>query len=255
MHRTKPIVVTGMAIMVVVAGIGAGVAAQTSPGSNQGYGASTGCVRAAQMAGRAETPLTGLNDLVSQSDAAIIATVSAISLPRWNSSTGDAWCTTDNEPGTRHALAFQYRNVTLDLKETLFASERIDTNQKQLTVSIPGDGQLTSEPADRARITGEGFDVSTYEFSENIIHLGETALLLLRREQVDTKEGISELINVSSAALGKWNVSSGRATSPVPNRDADSFALKQRIKDERAAGRKKLTEDEQRKSAINPLGG
>ena len=215
----------------------------------------SGCMRDDRVGGYGEIPVAGINTLVNQSDAAVVATVTDVSPPRWNSADGAEWCKQENEPGSRHAVAFQCREATLSVKDVVFATSKIDTSVRQIKVVLPGDGQLTDAPGDHGVVGGVGFEMSTNEWAENVLHKGETAFLLLQRADADTKEGSSSIVSVSYGHLGKWHIDDStptRAKSQIAGRDVDVKQLTQRIKDERLQGRRDDVAAD-RRTSINPL--
>lgn len=192
-----------------------------------------------------EFSLLGMNELAATSAAGVVATVEAVSSPRWNSVDGREWSRNEH-PGSPGAPQ-RYRQATITVKEVLFESERLQpTVGAQLTVHLYGDGSDTGAAVDAVN------PVARWNAISGPFAAGESKLLLLDVDLFATDSDEREVVRLRNHFQGQWTIERGRATSLDSRRTVDATALRARIEAERAKGRVQDMERD-RRTSVDPL--
>lgn len=196
-------------------------------------------------------PAIDTHRLVNSGDAAIAATVLAVSEQHWNSADGKQWCNPEDpslwDGSSPRRVETQLREVQLKATEILFSSEKLKVSVGDtLTVLVPGDAPKGT----RVEI-GSELNVEPAEFNR-VPEAGATGIFVLRSQTASYKEGLRPAIGFEHGGMGVWRVAGERAVSPVPGRDAPVRDLKQRVVSDRKSGSAGARKIE--KSTINPLG-
>ncbi len=219
--------------------VGTGSSLQTLPAAPSVYENPLGTV---------DLGLVSIKDLVNTSDAAVIATVRAVSAPKWNSDSGSVWTSNPNDPNPKKAQPFQYRVVTLQITQVLFGSSALDPAAGgTVDVKVYGSGSNTG-----AMIGGDAND--RWNQIAGPFAAGARQLLLLESVEFPMQSGPTPSVVVNHDRYGHWVISGSTAQRMVVGRTVPLQPLEARITTERAAVQKNETPDQAAKSATNPLG-
>lgn len=192
--------------------------------------------------------LLSINHMVNSSDAAVIATVNAVSAPKWNSDNGSVWISDPNNPDPQKAQPFQYRGVTLQINQVLFASSGLNPAVgSTIDVKVYGSGANTG-----AMIGGDPND--RWNQIAGPFTAGDTQLLFLTNVDFPMQSGPTPSVVLNHDLYGHWIVVGSTAQSTVTGRTVPLQDLKNRIAAERAAGLQQETPDQASKTETNPLG-
>ena len=177
--------------------------------------------------------IRGLNDMVSMSDAAVEAKIVSISEPMWNQGEGEPLPDdmVDEAGGHVDRPKFQYRNITLSTESAVFDSGRIDVSPGSELVVV----QISEEHA------------------MQLLSPGDRILGLVTTVDLPYQDGSKqERLQFMGGLTGVWRIDvkdgTTLGTSAYPNRSAPFDLIKQRIAEERAAGR-----DRNRDLATDPV--
>ncbi len=199
-------------------------------------------------AGTVDIELSSINRLVNTSDAAVIATVEAVSAPRWNSASGNVWVSDPNDPNPQKAQPFQYRDVTLQVRRVLFGSTSLaPVAESTIDVKVYGSGQNTG-----AMVNGDPND--RWNQMSGPFTPGDTQLVFLISVDFPMQSGPTPAVVLNQDAYGHWVIDGPTAQSAIAGRSVSVQDLQSRIATERAAGLRQETPDQASKSQINPLG-
>lgn len=193
-------------------------------------------------------PLVSINHLVNTSDAGVIATVSAVSSARWNSSDGQPWTEDPNNSSPTKSAPILLRIVTVVVDRVLYSSAKLQVNVGDtLQLTSSGDGtnsgaMLDGDPTDRWNQVDGDFVA------------GDQQLLLLSSVEFPYEAGPEQAVVLSEGRSANWILSQSAAVSTVLGRTVASDALISRILSERQAGLIAQTPDDAAATAVNPLG-
>lgn len=192
--------------------------------------------------------LAGINLLVSQSEAAVLAKVVSIAPARWNSKDGSKWCP-PFPGGTRPIL---YRDATIEVKQSVFSGTTLAAQPGDtFNLRLFGDGTPTGKAA------AEWNDGSIiYENQVDGIWEVDSMVLVLVgiSGEFPTEVGTEVINQVVGSWQGQWVAveEHDRAESLQPGRTVSLSALINRLAEERQLGRDGSRDSN---TAQNPLGG
>lgn len=190
-------------------------------------------------------------DLVTQSDIAIVGIVEEVGNARWNSESGEQWCSASQGPKVekteQRIHAFRYRPVVVRITEVLF--DRANSLRAGENVSLvfppPGGSSNSWELADRVTVTVETRNAPPL--------VGSRVVQLADRKPLDFERGSRESFSADTGSLGWWVITNDLAKSEIPGRTVELDALRKRILDLRDAGPVVTNNEATEKSRINPL--
>lgn len=187
------------------------------------------------------------NAFVNGSEAAVTGTITNVSEPKWNSTSGEAW--TRDGSGKTQATPTLYRDVLVHVTEVPYASNGINASPgDDITVRLYGDGSATGGEV------GGGPPGMRWNEISGPVQTGTQVLFVLYRGPfyIQKSDGYTEVevIRLFGHFYGNWKIENGTAVNADRRRTVPVEPLKQRIREERAAG---LRPGDQ-SGRYNPLG-
>ncbi|HEV8624437.1 MAG TPA: hypothetical protein VG034_08255 [Acidimicrobiia bacterium] len=191
-----------------------------------------------------------INRLVSQSELGVVATVTDVSAPKWNSPDGAPWAARMDESAA--PVAFKYRDVRVQVDRVLFESTKRSAKLgDSFTVYVPGDGTHTGAKVATPAGT-RPFNDANGDFMP-----GSHVVLLLSTEQLSLSDGTTvPRLALTASYQANWRIDEkNNAVSADPQRTVPVDALINRIASERARGAQAVESPAERdKTTRNPLG-
>ena len=190
-------------------------------------------------------------DLVNQSDLVIIGEVESVGNARWNSASGEQWCSPDRESkvmaSEQQKHAFRYRPVVIRVSEVIFdRANKVQVGEKvELVFPPPGGANKKWELADRVSVSVETRNATP--------PVGSQVIQVADRKSLEFEASNSEVLSADLGSLGWWAISSEIAMSEIPGRTAPLDQLRKRLLDLRDAGPISVNNEAAEKSRVNPL--
>ena len=195
-----------------------------------------------------EVPFASINHLVNTSDAAVVGVVTAVSPPKWNSPSGQAWTFSATNTDSYRPIPLIYRDVTVTVSQVLFSDTNLSVQVGDtLTILVSGNGTNTGATIDgqnglRWNLVDGTFTANTQE------------LLLLKESEYPFSDAQHSVTMLTQSRNSHWQILGATAASDVPGRSVDASGLMQRIVSERAKGFQPEGPNQGDNTAINPLG-
>ena len=174
---------------------------------------------------------SGINAIVSITDAAVRGTIVDVGAARWNSNDGAPWTP---EPGDLSSPLL-YRDVTLEVDQIAFSTGDIAVEPgDRITFRSLGDGTPTG---DLVFTFKDGTTLHQNDIDGRIAPGAEVFMLLSRSElplQGNRLEAVNQIV---ASYQGNWTVEGDRAVSVDPKRTMRLDKLLRTLDKERQAGR------------------
>jgi hypothetical protein len=188
----------------------------------------------------------GLNAIVSDSHAAVLARVESVSEARWNSEDGLQWESDPTNPEIS-ALPMEYRDAVVIVERTLYSSAKLAVeDSERIELRLWGSGQATRGPV------GDLSPPLQFDEISGRVAPGDLRVFILERAEFPMENGATPVIRISNHFQGTWRVVNGSAESVDVRRNVSSLdLLTTALVRERTLGRD-MQRDE--KTRLHPLG-
>jgi hypothetical protein len=198
-------------------------------------------------AGTVEFRALGINELVSDSQAAVVVKVQEVGKPRWNSADGEPWSALPDTPES-YTIPMRYRDATVTVTSVIYDSKDLQLKEGDTTViRLYGAGEPGGATVDLPYAT------TTWNQIGGHVSAGDTALVVLARRSYPMREGLQEQLVVVGHYQGSWRVVDGIAVSDDPQRSVSLADLSHVLDNERLSGKRDLTDEQNRATVRDPL--
>lgn len=186
-------------------------------------------------------PAPGVSAFVHASDAGVVASISSVTDPRWNSVDGEPWVARPTSgPVPR---PWMYRRATVRVEEVLWSSDNLPVGVgDDVVVTLLGSGEPTGAEL-------PGWSIRQDEMSGPVAKGERKLFVLVKTSFYIEGEGLVPAVWPVTHFLGHWTIRGGQAENVRPQRSAPLEPLIERLKQ----ARQRPQDLQDRRGEIDPL--